>query len=402
MLKISSLARALAACGVAATLCGNALAADARSAELAATPATTLEGVAPPQIQARNWLVFDLTSGQLLAAQGAAQEQAPASLTKLMTAYLSFKALQDGTLKRDQKLTEPDAAWRTGGSRMFIDPRTPVSVDDLLYGLIVQSGNDAAMTLALSVAGSAPAFVDRMNRQAQEWGLSETHFMDPTGLPDPGHHSSARDLAVIASHIIDDFPADFARYFKVKEFTYNRITQPNRVGLLFTDPSVDGMKTGYTKDAGYCMITTAQRAFPNGPRRLLAVVLGTASERARIAESGRLLNWAFLNFDDIRLAAPGQAVTTVPVWKGATDQLRLGSPRGLAVSVPHGAGARLKTTLQRTDPLVAPIEPGQQLGTLQISLDGRPIATEPLLALDPVPRAGVFKRIWDSIRLWIK
>lgn len=364
--------------------------------------AALLESVPLPTMQARSWLVLDMTSNQILAEQNADQQEAPASLTKLMTAYLTLKAVKDGSVSLTQMVHETDEAWRTGGSRMFIDPRVPVSVNDLLLGMIVQSGNDAAMTLAQTVGGSVSAFVGMMNRQAQQWGLQGTHFMDPTGLPDPGHHTTARDLSVIAAHIIRDFPQDYARYFKVKEFTYNHITQPNRVSLLFTDPSVDGMKTGYTKDAGYCMITSAQRNFPNGPRRLITVVMGTPTEHARVAESEKLLNWAFQNFDDIRVVTAGKPVLVAPVWKGATNQVQLGSFETLAVSVPRGDGAKIKTTIQRPDPLVAPIAKGQKIGTLQVSLDGKSIASYPLVALNAIPQAGIFKRVWDALRLAIK
>ncbi|MGA8010067.1 MAG: D-alanyl-D-alanine carboxypeptidase family protein, partial [Thiomonas sp.] len=363
---------------------------------------TLLATVPPPNLDARAWLVVDLTSGQILAEHNAHESEAPASLTKLMTAYLTFKALKDGAVKRDQMVTESKEAWKTGGSRMFIDPRVPVSVNDLLLGMIVQSGNDAAMTLAQTVGGSVSAFVAMMNRQAQQWNLKGTHFMDPTGLPDPGHVTTAYDLSIIASHIIRDFPADYARYFKVKEFSYNHITQPNRVSLLFTDPSVDGMKTGYTADAGYCMITSAQRQFPNGPRRLLTVVMGTPSERARGEESQVLLNWAYQNFDDIVLASPGKAVLTAPVWKGVENKAELGSVAPVVISVPRGMGKEIQTKVVRPDPLVAPLQAGQRIGQLDASLSGKPLATYPLQVIKAVPEAGLFGRAWDSLRLMIK
>ncbi len=376
------------------------------AASAAATPLTPMQAllanVPPPKLDARAWLVVDLTSGQILAEHNAHEQEAPASLTKLMTAYLTFKALKDGTIKLNQMVTESKEAWQTGGSRMFIDPRVPVSVNDLLLGMIVQSGNDAAMTLAQTVAGSTSAFVAMMNRQAQQWGLKGTHFMDPTGLPDPGHHTTAYDLSVIATHIIRDFPADYARYFKVKEFTYNHITQPNRVSLLFTDPSVDGMKTGYTAEAGYCMITSAQREFPNGPRRLLTVVMGTPTERARGEESQVLLNWAYQNFDDIVLATPGKPVLTATVWKGTADKAELGSTVPVVISVPRGMGKDIQTKVVRPDPLVAPLAAGQRIGQLDVSISGKPLATYPLQVIKAVPEAGIFGRAWDSLRLMIK
>ena len=364
--------------------------------------AALLQTVTPPNLDARSWLVLDLTSNQILAQHDAHQVEAPASLTKLMTAYLTFKAIKDGTVKRDQMVHESVKAWHTGGSRMFIDPRVPVSVDDLLMGMIVQSGNDAAMTLAQTVAGSEATFVSMMNNQAQQWGLHDTHFMDPTGLPDPGHHSSAHDLAVIATHIIRDFPGDFARYFKVKEFTYNHITQPNRVSLLFTDPSVDGMKTGYTEHAGYCMITTALRKTPTGPRRVLTVVLGTPTEHARVAESAELLNWAYQNFDDVHLLQAGKALVQAPVWKGAASTVALGSLQDVVVSVPRGDASRIQTVIQRNDPLVAPLAAGQRVGTLNVSLAGKLMGSYPLQVLAPVRQAGWFKRMWDALRLAIQ
>lgn len=373
------------------------------TAAAALTPMQTLLAtVPPPKLDARAWLVVDLTSGQILAEHDAHTQEAPASLTKLMTAYLTFKALKEGTIKLDQKVTESKEAWQTGGSRMFIDPRVPVSVNDLLLGMIVQSGNDAAMTLAQTVAGSTSAFVAMMNRQAQQWNLKGTHFMDPTGLPDPGHYTTAYDLSVIATHIIRDFPADYARYFKVKEFTYNHITQPNRVSLLFTDPSVDGMKTGYTAEAGYCMITSAQRQFPNGPRRLLTVVMGTPTERARGEESQVLLNWAYQNFDDIVLAAPGKPVLTAPVWKGVDSKVELGSSVPVIISVPRGMGKDLQTKVVRPDPLVAPLQAAQRVGQLDVSMSGKPLAVYPLEVVKAVPEAGLFGRAWDSLRLMIK
>lgn len=381
-------------------------AATATAPSAAPAPLTPMQAmlatVPPPKLDARSWLVVDLTSGQILAEHDAHAQEAPASLTKLMTAYLTFKALKEGTIKLNQMVTESKEAWQTGGSRMFIDPRVPVSVNDLLLGMIVQSGNDAAMTLAQTVGGSVSAFVAMMNRQAQQWGLKGTHFMNPTGLPEPGHHTTAYDLSIIATHIIRDFPADYARYFKVKEFTYNHITQANRVSLLFTDPSVDGMKTGYTSEAGYCMITSALRQFPNGPRRLLTVVMGTPSERARGEESQVLLNWAYQNFDDIVLASPGKPVLTAPVWKGVDNKVELGSSAPVVISVPRGMGKDLQTKVVRPDPLVAPLQAGQRVGQLDVSMSGKPLAVYPLEVIKAVPEAGIFGRAWDSLRLMIK
>ncbi len=410
-----------AACLLALALASNVPAAQAAAAAVPAAAASSapaaavgpgnlpdgptaalLQTVTPPALDARSWLVLDMTSNQILAQHDAHRQEAPASLTKLMTAYLSFKAIHDGVIQRDQMVRESDKAWRTGGSRMFIDPRVPVSVNDLLLGMIVQSGNDAAMTLAQTVAGSTATFVSMMNRQAQQWHLNDTHFDDPTGLPSPDHHSSAHDLAVIATHIIRDFPGDFARYFKVKDFTYNHITQPNRVSLLFTDPSVDGMKTGYTESAGYCMITTALRQTPTGPRRVLTVVMGTPTEHARVAESAELLNWAYQNFDDLHLLQPGKPLLQAHVWKGAQSEVGIGSLQGEVVTVPRGDASRIQTTVERDNPLVAPLGAGQRVGTLQVKLGGKPLASFPLVALTPVEQAGFFKRMWDALRLAIR
>ncbi|MBU6493420.1 MAG: D-alanyl-D-alanine carboxypeptidase [Burkholderiales bacterium] len=379
-------------------------AAPAAASAAAAVPTTPLQAallqaVPPPQLDARSWLVTDLTSGQTLAESNAHEQIAPASLTKLMTAYITFKALKDGTIKRDQMVSEPLEAYHTGGSRMFVDPKVPVSIDDLLMGMIVQSGNDAAMTLAYAVGGSTSTFVGMMNQQAQQWHLKGTHFVDPTGLPDPNHHTTAYDLSVIAAHIIDDFPDDYARYFKVKKFTYNKITQPNRVSLLFTDPTVDGMKTGYTQEAGYCMITSAQRNTPSGPRRILSVVIGTPSEHARVADSQALLTWAYQNSEDVVLAQANKPMANVRVWKGTASTVGLGESRPIVITVPRGSAKNLQTKVVPPKALVAPIQAGQTIGALQVDVSGKQIGSYPLHALAAVPQAGFVGRTWDSLRM---
>jgi D-alanyl-D-alanine carboxypeptidase (penicillin-binding protein 5/6) len=367
----------------------------------------------PPELTARHYLLIDLTSNQTLAERAADVPADPASLTKLMTAYVIFGAIRDKKLALDQTLPVSARAWeerKGGGSLMFIDTRMTPRVDELLRGMIVQSGNDASVALAEGVAGSLEQFVAMMNRQAQAFGLKNTSFRNVTGLTEAGHKSSARDLAVIAGRIIRDFP-EFYPYYSNTEYKYNNIAQPNRNLLLRRDPSVDGMKTGYTEAAGYCLIASAQREFPNlgstgdtpGKRRLLSVVLHTGSLEARANESQRLLNWGFQAFETVRLFEQGKPMATVPVWKGKSSEARLGAPGPVFVSVAKGDGAQLVTKLERTDPLVAPLEAGQVVGRLKVSnAAGTPVADVPLTVLDAVPQAGLIGRGWDAIRLWIK
>jgi D-alanyl-D-alanine carboxypeptidase (penicillin-binding protein 5/6) len=367
----------------------------------------------PPEVAARSYLLVDLTSNQTLAERDADAPSDPASLTKLMTAYLVFTALHDKKLALDQKLPVSLRAWeerKGGGSLMFIDTTMTPTVDELLHGVIIQSGNDASVALAEAVGGTLDQFVAMMNRQAQAWGLKNTTFKNVTGLTEPGHKSTARDLSVIASHIIRDYPKEYA-YYSIKEYKYNNISQPNRNLLLRRDPSVDGMKTGYTEAAGYCLIASAQREFPNlgaggnggGTRRLLSVVLNTTSMEARANESQKLLNWGYQAFETVRLFELNKAVTTVPVWKGKTDQAQLGANGALFVTMPKGEGGKLQTKVERTDPLVAPLTAGQRVGTIKVSTAAGTAVTEvPLVVLQPVEAAGIFGRNWDAIRLWIK
>jgi D-alanyl-D-alanine carboxypeptidase (penicillin-binding protein 5/6) len=359
----------------------------------------------PPELAARQYILVDLTSQQVLAERDADAQAEPASLTKLMTAYLVFEALRDKKLTLEQTLPVSERAWaerKGGGSLMFIDPRMTPKVDELLRGMIVQSGNDASVALAEGVAGTVEAFVEQMNRRAQAWGLKNTQFKNVTGLTEAGHYSSARDMATIAGRIITDFP-DHYRYYSIREYTFNNIKQDNRNMLLGRDPSVDGMKTGYTDAAGYCLITSAKRAMPNGERRLLSVVLGTSSREARAGESQKLLNWGWQAWDMVRLFEPGKAVVTVPVWKGDKAEVGLGPRGGLFVTVPRGEGAKLKTAIERTDPLVAPLTQGQAVGRIRISTGGgTEIRSLPLEVMEPVGLAGLLGRAWDSLRLWIK
>jgi D-alanyl-D-alanine carboxypeptidase (penicillin-binding protein 5/6) len=360
----------------------------------------------PPEVAAKAYVLLDVTADQVLAERQADIQADPASLTKLMTAWLVFDALKAKKLTLEQTLPVSVRAWserKGGGSLMFIDPKMTPKVDELLRGMIAVSGNDAAVALAEGVAGSVDAFVGMMNRQAQAWGLKNTQFKNVAGLSEAGHYSSARDMALIAQHVVRDFPEYYATYYSLKQYTFNNIKQDNRNMLLGRDPSVDGMKTGYTESAGYCLIASAQRDFPNGKRRLLSVVLGTASREARASESQKLLNWGYTAWDAVRLFEAGKAATTVPVWKGAQPTAQLGAAGGMVIAVPKGEGDKLKTSIERADPLVAPLAKGQKVGTLKVTTQaGAPIASVPLVVLEPVEQAGIFGRAWDSIRLWIK
>jgi len=360
----------------------------------------------PPEVAARNYLLIDLNASQVLAEREADKQSDPASLTKLMTAYLVFNALKDKKISLEQTLPVSVRAWserKGGGSLMFIDPKMNPKVDELLRGMIAVSGNDAAVALAEGVGGDLGTFVSMMNRQAQAWGLKNTQFKNVQGLTEAGHYSSARDIATIAAHVIREHPNFYATYYSIRQYTFNNIKQDNRNLLLGRDPSVDGMKTGYTEAAGYCLVSSAQRDFPNGKRRLLAVVLGTASREARASESQKLLNWGFTAWDAVRLFEDGKPAARVPVWKGAQREASLGAAGALYVAVPRGEGDKLKTQIERTDPLVAPLTKGQRVGTLKVTTaGGSEVASVPLVVQEAVPEAGLFGRAWDSLRLWIK
>jgi len=369
--------------------CGAALAASAASVPPAAVP--------PPAIAAKAYILVDVLSGEILAAQNADEPREPASLTKLMTAYLTFGALRDKQITPSQMVTVSERAWRAEGSRMFIEPKKAVSVDELLRGEIVQSGNDAAVALAETVAGSEPAFVERMNREAARLGMKNTHFVNATGLSTPQQASTAADLALIAAAIIRDFPEYYPLY-SIKEYRYNKITQSNRNRLLWTDPYVDGMKTGFTDAAGYCLVASAKR----GPRRLLSVVLGAPSDAARASESQKLLNYGFQFYDTVQLYQNGQAVNSVKVWKGAEREVQAGFVADQFVTLPKGQAQKLKLSMETTEPLIAPVTRGQPIGSVKVSLDGKPVGEFPLVALSDVAPASFFGRAWDSVRLWFK
>lgn len=360
--------------------------------------------VPAPSIAAKSWLLLDTTSGQVIASQDQNMRIEPASLAKIMTAYVAFSAIRDKRLSMNQMVNVSERAWKvdSSSSKMFIDPRVPVSVSDLLHGLMIQSGNDAAVAIAEAVAGDEATFVTLMNREAQRLGLKSTRFANPHGLPDANNYSTAADLANLASHVIRDFP-EFYKIDSIKQFTYNKITQQNRNRLLWLDPTVDGMKTGHTDSSGYSMISSARR--PNGStgeRRLVAVVLGTSSTEVRTQESQKLLNWGFQNFDTVKLYSKGQAIQTPQIWKGSQPTVKIGFTRDILVTVPKGVAGKLKPVLERRDPLVAPLARNGAVGTLKMTVDGKPLLVLPVVALEEVQEASIFGRAWDSMRLWMQ
>ena len=366
-----------------------------------------------PDIAARSYLLLDVTANQILAAKDIDSPVEPASLTKLMTEYLVFEALRSKKIDLKQTFGVSQRAWKMPGSRMFIDPKMQVPVEDLIKGMVVQSGNDATMALAEGVGGSAEQFVARMNEQAKALGMKATTYKNPEGLTEPGHSTTARDLSILSVRLMSDFP-EYMGTSALKKYRYPgtpAANDTNRNTLLFRDPTVDGLKTGHTEAAGYCMIATAKRDFPNlgpagkpGSRRLLAIVLGAASENARANESQKLLNWGYTAYEAVKLFEAGQAVVSPSVWKGKSPTVKLGRPEAIVVAVAAGSAPKVKTQVTRPDPLVAPFVKGQNLGTLKVLIGDNPapVAEVQLMALDTVEEAGILGRAWDSIRLWIQ
>jgi D-alanyl-D-alanine carboxypeptidase (penicillin-binding protein 5/6) len=367
--------------------------------------AATAQIPQPPEIAARSYLLLDVSAGQVLAARDPDAPVEPASLTKLMTAYLVFDALRARKIDLKQALPVSERAWKMPGSRMFIDPKMKVPVEDLIKGMIVQSGNDATVALAEGVGGTVERFVDLMNQQAKALGMKNTGYRNPEGLTAPGHTTTARDLGILSARLMQDFP-DYVGYYAIKKYRYEG-TPPtndsNRNLLLFRDPTVDGLKTGHTEAAGYCLIATARRDFPNlQGRRLLAIVLGAASENARANEAQKLLNWGYTAWEGIKLFEANQAVLEPMVWKGEQKTVKLGQAQPIVIAVPAGTAGQLKTQVVRPDPLIAPLAKGQQVGVLKIHAGDQLLREVPLVALALVEQAGVFRRAWDAIRLWIK
>lgn len=360
-------------------------------------PTLAFAQMVPPTVAARAWLLLDVGSGQVLTAEKPDERIEPASLTKLMTAYLTFAAIKNKTITLDQVVPVSEKAWKISGSKMFIEPNMPVTVKELIHGMIIQSGNDACIALAEAIAGSEENFVQLMNKEAARLGLKNTHFENSTGLPAPTHLASVRDLAALATAIIRDFP-DFYPIYSIKEYTYNKIRQPNRNRLLYLDPTVDGVKTGHTESAGYCLISSAKR----NDRRLISVVVGTTSDSVRAQESQKLLNWGYLAFDSAKVYSANQAVSEFRVWKGAENTVKVGVLSDLVLSLPKGDAQKLKTDIVTPPDLIAPLTKGQKVASVQLSVDGKTIGEYPLVALDEVQEAGWFGRLWDALRLWFK
>ncbi len=361
-------------------------------------PALAQQAPVPPKLAAKTWLLLEMGSGQVLTTENPDEKIEPASLTKLMTAYLTFAALHKKTIALEQPITVSEKAWRTGGSKMFIRVDTQVSVDDLIKGMIVQSGNDACVALAEAIAGSEESFAQMMNRESKRLGMTSSNFTNSTGLPDPQLYTTARDLATLASALIRDFPEEYKRYYSMKEFRYNNITQPNRNRLLFIDSSVDGVKTGHTEAAGYCLISSALR----DNRRLLSVVLGTKSDSMRASESLKLLNWGFQSYEAVTLFPKGQPVATLRVWKGGQKTVKAGFEQSFMIAVPRGYADKIKSEFTPEARLVAPIAAGQKLGILKVNIDGKLYGEYSVLALENVGAGDFIGRTVDSVMLWFK
>lgn len=352
----------------------------------------------PPSLAVKAYLLKDFNSGRVIATQNSNMRVEPASLTKIMTAYLSFKALKNGHLQLTQTLPVSEIAWKVEGSKMFIEPNKPVTVDELLHGMIIQSGNDASIALAEGIASSEALFVEMMNKEAQSLGMKNTHYMNATGLPGPQHYTTAQDLSLLATALIRDFPEQYQRLYSIKEYTYNKITQPNRNRLLWLDPNVDGMKTGHTESAGYCLISSAKR---NGVRRI-SVVLGAPTDAARATESQKLLNYSFQFFDSNLVYKQGQNVSLLKVWKGNENQVGSTVANDLFITLPKGEYANVKAIVSSTQPLIAPIKKGQIIGNIKFMLNGETIDERTLVAAKSIDTAGILGRAWDSIKLLLQ
>ncbi|WP_455230176.1 D-alanyl-D-alanine carboxypeptidase family protein [Geopseudomonas aromaticivorans] len=364
----------------------------------AATPvAWAAEQVVPaaPQLAAKAYVLMDADSGRVLVEQISDERLPPASLTKLMTAYIATLEIRKGQISEKDQVTISENAWRTGGSRMFVQVGTQVTLGDLLHGIIIQSGNDASVAVAEHIAGSEDAFADLMNTTAQRLGMTNSHFMNATGLPHPEHYSSARDMAVLARAIINEDAEHYAIYSQ-KEFLWNNIKQPNRNLLLWRDKTVDGLKTGHTEEAGYCLVASAVRE----GQRLIAVVFGTSSEQARAAETQKLLTYGFRFFETRKFYQKGAELAQAPVWKGAERQLKAGLAEDLTLTLPRGQLDKLQASMSLQPMIVAPVAAGQEVGKVEVRLGEQVLHSAPLVALEAVEEGGIFRRVWDSIRLF--
>ena len=348
-----------------------------------------------PQLAAKSYVLMDAASGEVLVESAGSERLPPASLTKLMTAYIATLEIKKGQIAESDMVTVSEKAWRTGGSRMFIQVNTQVSVDDLLHGIIIQSGNDASVAMAEHIAGSEEAFADLMNSTAQRLGLTDTHFMNATGLPHPEHYSSARDMAKLARAIIKEDPEHYAIYAQ-KEFFWNNIKQPNRNLLLWRDKTVDGLKTGHTEEAGYCLVASAVR----DGMRLISVVFGTNSEQSRAAETQKLLTYGFRFFETRTFYQKGVELAQPQVWKGEQDKVAAGLAEDLTLTLPRGQLDKLQAGMTFHSNLIAPIQQGDVIGSVEVKLDDQVLHSTDLIALQAVEEGGLFRRLWDSIRLF--
>ncbi|WP_288372225.1 D-alanyl-D-alanine carboxypeptidase family protein [uncultured Marinobacter sp.] len=349
----------------------------------------------PPAIAGSSWVLMDPLSGRVIMENNSNERLPPASLTKMMTAYIVERELDEGRISMSDMVPISVKAWRTEGSRTFVQEGTTVSVENLLKGVIIQSGNDASVALAEFIAGSEGAFVDIMNQQAQLLGMTNTNFQNATGLPAPDHFSTAYDLALLARAIIQDYPENYPLYAE-KHFTYNNIRQPNRNALLWRDDSVDGLKTGHTEEAGYCLVASAKR----NDTRLIASVMGASSSEARAQEVQKMLNYGFRYYESERLFRAGQELVQAKVWGGQADQISVGMPEDVYVTIPRGSRNQLESTVDLDSVIKAPINVGDELGRVRVILDGETLVDEPVLALTEVPEGGLFKRLWDAIKLF--
>ncbi len=351
----------------------------------------------PPAIKARAYILKDYDSGEVLVEANADERMDPASLTKMMTVYVVLAQLADGKFRMEDRVPISKKAWKMGGSKMFIEVGKEVPVEDLLKGVIIQSGNDASVALAEYVAGDESAFANLMNQYATRLGLTNTNFVNSSGLPHPDHYTSARDMAIMATALIRDFPVHYPLH-AVRAYTWNGIKQYNRNPLLRLDESVDGVKTGHTESAGYCLVASAKQ----GDMRLVSALLGSESEDSRLAETQALLRYGFRFFETNRLYEGGTPITQVRVWKGASEQIGSGLADDLYLTVPRGAWDKLATGISVDDSILAPVRAGQPLGVVNITLAGETVAERPLVALDEVPRGGLWRRISDSVKLWFQ
>jgi len=368
---------------------------------LAASLPAAAQSLPPPAVDAKTWALYDPATGKMVASNEANARIIPASLTKVLTAYIICEALHDKRLHDDQMVNVSLNAYRVdkSSSKMFIDPKVPVSIKDLLYGLIIQSGNDAAVQLAEALSGTEEAFASVMNKKAAELGMKASHFENASGLPGAQHYSTAEDLAVLAGRVIKDYPEEY-KIYAIKNWSYNNIKQGNRNMLLYTDPTVDGMKTGHVKESGYNLIASAKRPATSGDYRLIAVVTGAASPRARADDAQKLLSWGYANFEDVKLAAKDATVASPVIWKGLQKTVKVGYAGDRYETIAKGTSDKVKTEVVLQDKLMAPLAKGAKVGVAKVSYNGKPLADVPVVALEEVPQAGFFARMWDTVRLW--